>query len=141
MIQHPRLIIIDDDPSYRQPIATHLAKDFQVVEATCGQEGLSRMLTMRPELVIFGMPLRSCDGLQTLRTISTNARMSEVLLMLLATPPADINDLRSRGFHVDDLMVKDRSIWKSITPRLLALLSKKAGSNVTGSAVPLSSTH
>jgi len=122
MIQRPRLIIIDDDPSYRQPIATHLAKDFQIVEATCGQEGISRMLTMHPDLAIFGMPLRSCDGLQTLRTISANERLREILLMLLATPPAELEDLRNRGFHVNDLMIKDRSLWKTLTPRLWNLL-------------------
>lgn len=123
MIQRPRLVIIDDDPSYRDPLAGLLAKDFQVVVTTCGQEGVSRLLTTRPDLVLFGLPIRSCDALQTLRAISQNHRLREIPLLLIAAPAsANLEDLRHRGFHVDDLLPKDRSLWKSLPPKLLALL-------------------
>ena len=125
MISHPRLVLVDNDASYRDPLASLLAKDFQVIVATCGQEGLSRMLTMRPDLVLLGLSVRSVDGLQMLRTIAHHERCREIPLVLLAFPPVSLEELHRRGFHVDDLVIKDRSLWKELPPRLLSLVRSK----------------
>lgn len=93
------------------------------------------MLTTRPDGVVFGLAVRSCDGLQTLRSIAKNSKLREIPLLVLAPPPASIEDLWSRGFRVDDLLIKDRTVWMKLTPRLLGIVSRKGGMAVTEKTV------
>lgn len=125
MIQRPRVIVIDDDASYREPIKSHLMKDFLVITASCGQEGISRMLTMHPEILVLGLPIRSCDGIQTLRTISNTRKLREISVMVLAFPPMSLEELRGRGFHVEVVLPKDRTLWKDLTPQLWDLWRRR----------------
>lgn len=123
MILLPRILIIDDDPLFQRVIVPFLGKDFTVLSATTGQDGIARVLSCHPELVVMGLKMPSFDALQTLHAFGTNPKLTHVPIMMLSTKWID-STIEKKGLRVHDHLVKDNSLWGVLIPRLHALIKK-----------------
>lgn len=78
-----RVLLVDDHPLVRDGIARLLAEQgFQVVaQAGDGLEALTKAREMRPDLILMGVRMPRCDGLQATRLIK--AEMPHVKIVML----------------------------------------------------------
>jgi CheY-like chemotaxis protein len=66
--QSPKVVVIDDEEEVRRVAADLLAAEgFAVTTACDGVEGLERVATVNPDLVILDVQMPRLDGLGTLR--------------------------------------------------------------------------
>ncbi len=64
MTNPTRILVIDDEPQILRALKTILtAKQFHVIAATRGEEGLTLAATTRPDLIILDMSLPDLDGI------------------------------------------------------------------------------
>ena len=64
MTVRPKVLIIDDDADYRASVRAILeTRDYDVVEAESGPEGLSKLAQEKPGLIILDIMMQcSCEG-------------------------------------------------------------------------------
>ncbi|MBV9417437.1 MAG: response regulator transcription factor [Solirubrobacterales bacterium] len=93
-----RLLIVDDDPSFRNAALGLLAaRGYQVVgEAGCGAEGLALASELRPDAVLLDVNLPDADGL-TVAASLTAAAGPRVLLVSSDSAAAPERLIRSCG--------------------------------------------
>ena len=69
------ILCIDDEPHFREGIATELRDTgYKVIEAGDGRLGLEMILYHKPDLVISDVIMRRMDGFQLLEVIRTQLR-------------------------------------------------------------------
>lgn len=79
----PRVMIIDDDPTFRNLLLTTLRKDFVVSVAGDGAEGFQKAIEHVPDGVIIDVMMPNWDGLKTLRAFRAHPQLKSVPIMML----------------------------------------------------------
>lgn len=77
-----RILVVDDDPSVLTSIAEMLQEQgYDAVIAASGEDGLERLATDRPDLMICDIQLPGINGLDTFRTLKKSHPKMPVILM------------------------------------------------------------
>jgi two-component system, OmpR family, KDP operon response regulator KdpE len=99
-----KVLIIDDDADLRQ-LASLLFKKAgaQVIAATDGLEGLSKLFTWNPNLVILDIVLPETNGFEICRRIR---QVSEVPIIMLTSLNHEKDMLQGLDAGADDFLVK-----------------------------------
>lgn len=82
----PRVLCVDDDPSYLEALKIQLRRSCQVVTATCGEQGLSELERGSPfAVVISDLRMPSMDGLSFLGQVRDRWPSTTRILLTGAT--------------------------------------------------------
>lgn len=80
----PRLLVIDDDPAFRDGLAETLRDlGHDVTEAVNGEDGLARFNAVRPDLVFLDLRMPGMDGLAVLARFRGDAAAPAVPIVVL----------------------------------------------------------
>jgi len=63
-----KVMIVDDDPSVREILKVML-KDFEIVEASNGQEAIKKFIEERPRIVLMDIVMPGVDGIKATQKI------------------------------------------------------------------------
>jgi two-component system OmpR family response regulator len=99
-----RLLLVDDEPALREPLAEYLSRQgFAVVEAASAAEARSRLREALPDLILLDIMMPGEDGLSLCRHLSETLSLPTILL----TAKAEATD-RIVGLEIgaDDYVVK-----------------------------------
>ena len=99
-----KILVVEDDPEFRSLTQTWLqSAGYEVITAEHGQEGLRRVFSSRPNLVLLDVNMPKLDGWEVCKRIR---EMSEIPVMMM-TVNNQIDD-RLRGFNngADDYIAK-----------------------------------
>ena len=91
------LLVIEDNPDIRTYIADVFANDFDVRQATDGQEGLQMALDIIPDMIISDIMMPNMDGNELCRKVKENVRTSHVPIILLTAK--DGNEAKEEGYE------------------------------------------
>lgn len=81
-----RVLIVDDEPSIRQIVATLLTLEgFDVSTAADGRAALEQILAAAPDLVISDVRMPFMNGYELLTAVRTNPALDTVRFILLAS--------------------------------------------------------
>lgn len=84
MSQRGKVLVIDDEPAIVDLFTEYLREQgFEVVSAGGGNEGLDRLASDKPDLILLDMRMPDIDGLETLRRIR-GVNMHVPVLMISA---------------------------------------------------------
>lgn len=87
-----RVLVVDDDEEIAQYIKNELSAYYRFTICQNGKEGLKELLgKTRFDIVISDVMMPEMDGIQLLRSIKTNANISDIPVILL-TSKADVAD-------------------------------------------------
>jgi DNA-binding response OmpR family regulator len=85
-----RILLVDDEPQFREMIAEYLVGErFEVLEAASGEEALLHVTTERPDLVLLDLMMPGIGGLETLRRIKI-MRPETCVIMVTAVDDLDV---------------------------------------------------
>ncbi|GAB4373541.1 MAG: two-component regulator propeller domain-containing protein [Calditrichia bacterium] len=85
------VLIVEDHPDVRSYIREQLEKDYTVIEASDGEEGISRAQEIIPDVIISDVMMPRMDGFEFSRKIRQGEKTSHIPLILL-TARATLND-------------------------------------------------
>ena len=108
-----RILVVDDEPQIRRIMRTTLiGAGYEVDDAKTGEEGVEKVRSFRPDLVLLDMNMPGMGGLAACREIRADSSIS-IIMLTVRNSEADKVEALDAG--ADDFVTKPFS-----TPELLA---------------------
>lgn len=108
-----RILVIDDQPQIRRMMRTALTgAGYEIDDARSGEEGLEKVRTFRPDLVLLDINMPGMGGLAACRMIRADA---DIAVIMLTVRNAEADKVEALDAGADDFVTKPFS-----TPELLA---------------------
>lgn len=116
------ILVIDDETSIVEMLCAFLEEEgWQVTTASNGQEGLERLASVRPALVVSDVMMPVLDGWELCRRMQADARYQSIPLVLMSavrTTPDQVGcsyaALLRKPFELNELL---RTITRLLKPR------------------------
>ena len=124
-----KILIVDDDSDFVEAVTMILkSKKFEVVAAYDGKEGIEKVKTERPNLVVLDVMMPEKDGYTVCRELKSDPQWSHIPILLLTAVASHVPTTRftqQMGMETE----ADDYIDKPVEPEVLvkrveALLSK-----------------
>ncbi len=126
-----KILAIDDEKDVTRSIRLTIGVQepgWKVVEASSGNEGLSRFSDERPDLVLLDMRMPDKSGLDVLRELR---RFSAVPVIVLTVTSNELDEVRALNEGADDYLVKPFG-HLDLVARIRAVLRRAAGTPFSG---------
>ena len=115
------ILMVDDDPAWRDLMGRHLTKKgFHVVPASSGEEGLQVARTLCPMAIILDVLLPGLDGWAVLKALKADPDLATIPVILLT-----IIENKTLGYSLG----ASDYLLKPVDPDQLAAVLKKYGLN------------
>lgn len=121
-----RILIIEDDTFFQNFYQTKLEeKGFQIYIASNGNEGLSKIYSLKPDLIILDLIMPEKDGFEVLQVLSQNTDFKKIPVLVFSTlgQESDVQKAKQLGasdyvnksfLDLDKLISKIHSVAKTI---------------------------
>lgn len=122
-----KILVVDDQPHIVRLIQLNLEREnFQVITAEDGEEGIGKVRSERPDLVILDVIMPKKDGFEVLRDIKTDPELAgtPVIMLTVKTQSADIVEGLREGAEL--------YLPKPFHPKELVALVKRVTDNTPG---------
>lgn len=117
------ILIVDDNPASRIYLANHLrGKQFSVLEAPKGKEGLIIAWRDQPDLVLFDPTLQDITDQEFIHKIRNDPRTSKTLLIAFSTDPGAARRDICLKAGVNEYLVKSSQALLALDESLTRLL-------------------
>ena len=115
MSSPPVILIVDDDPDFREFVRIVLeSHSYRVLEAHNAEVGLALMQEHRPALILLdAMMSYELAGIGTIRTVRSDPQLADVPLILIS---AVLSQDEDRFLPADERAMVDRFLSKPVTP-------------------------
>jgi DNA-binding response OmpR family regulator len=121
-----KVTIIEDDPDIAGLVEHYLtAEGFKVSHLKDGAEGLKRVKTMPPDLVILDLMLPGLDGLDVCKALRAAPATSTLPILMLTAKGEESDKVIGLELGADDYLTKPFSP-KELVARVKSLLRRKA---------------
>ncbi len=106
-IQHPEIIlIVEDNPDVQAYVCEQLEKEYTVIQASNGEEGILNAQNEIPDLIITDVMMPKMDGYQFSKAIRSDEKTSHIPIIML-TAKAGLDDkILGLETGVDDYLTK-----------------------------------
>ncbi len=110
----PQILIIEDEPEIRKFLHVTLEQQgYSVTEVITGGEGLKRITTYPPELIILDLGLPDMDGLEIINTVRSWSKLPIIVLSArdreqdkVAALEAGADDYLTKPFGTNELLAR-----------------------------------
>ena len=130
-MSNQKILVVDDEERMARFVRLNLEQDgFHVIEAYRGNEGLEKIRTLLPDLVLLDVMMPDLDGFEVLRMIR---EISSVPVIMLTAKSEEDDRIRGLELGADDYVTKPFSP-RELTSRVKAVLRRveSAGSSSEG---------
>jgi len=119
--ERPRVLLVDDDEVNLMLTRAALSSDFDIVEATSGDEALRMVSGWVPDLVVLDAIMPGLDGFDTCREMRSYYGFEHVPVLMLTGLEDDASVRRAFQAGATDFFVKSPQ-WSLLTQRLHYML-------------------
>ncbi|MCP4604643.1 MAG: response regulator [Proteobacteria bacterium] len=101
-------LIVEDSPAMRQFLSHTLAriKDFDVVEAEDGLEGLKKLSARKFDIIIVDINMPLMNGLKLIKLIKSDETNSDIPIIIVSTEGAEEDQQRALQLGVNAYLTK-----------------------------------
>ncbi len=124
MAERKTILIVDDDADLRKTLQLILSRDYEVIEASDGDEVLGILSARRPNLLVLDVSMQRMGGIEVLKSLR---EVAPELLVLMLTAETDIARAKqaldygatayiTKPFEFDELRTEIRRLLDTLTP-------------------------
>jgi len=116
-----RILVIDDEPQMLLGLRDNLELEgYEVVTAADGEQGLSKALSERPDLIILDLMLPRKSGLDVCRELRARANTTPVVMLTARSQETDkviglelgADDYLTKPFSIAELLARVRAVLR-----------------------------
>jgi len=104
--EHLEILIVEDNRDIRNYIKDVLDKDYTVIQAVDGVDGLDKATTTIPDLIISDVMMPKMDGYELCKHLKTSEKTNHIPLILLTAKATQDNKLEGLETGADDYLIK-----------------------------------
>jgi CheY-like chemotaxis protein len=144
-----KILVIDDSRVIRKTVRDMLPEgDFEIVEAKDGVEGMDKLTSEQPSLIMLDFILPKMSGWEVFQQIQSNPDFQKIPLVLMSGKKEEVTDKMSEPFEFFEFIEKpfDRSILadairqatvksRKVRPQAIIERSESAEAVVDGAAL------
>ncbi len=119
------VLIVEDEEDILALLHFNLMKaDFNVICASCGEEGLKSVISSQPDLVLLDLMLPGIDGLEICRRLRVDEETRNIPIIMLTAKGEESDVVKGLELGADDYVTKPFSI-KVLLARIQAVLRRR----------------
>ena len=123
-----RILIIEDEESLTETIKLKLSKDgFSIETASDGKEGLDKVKTVKPDLLLLDLVLPTLTGEEILKTIKQDKELKKIPVVIISNSGQPVEIRRLLELGADDYIIKADFTIDDIEERVVNTLEKREG--------------
>lgn len=132
------VLLVEDNMELRKYIAWYLSTHYRVEEATNGQEGYQKAISLIPDLIVSDVMMKDGNGLELCNKIKSDEKTCHIPVILLTAKQADESKIEgyksgadayiSKPFNSELLQIRIANLLNS-RKKLLSLLSENPDLN------------
>ncbi len=100
------ILLIDDNADIRDYLRSRLIKEYNIIEASDGKEGLAKALEKMPDLIISDIMIPEIDGLQLCLKLKTDISTCHIPIILLTARTTYLKIKEVYEVSADDYIIK-----------------------------------
>jgi signal transduction histidine kinase/DNA-binding response OmpR family regulator len=130
------VLVIEDNDDLRTYLREHLEREYKVMEAGDGEEGVEKALAAIPDLVISDVMMPKKDGYQVCAALKTDEKTSHIPVILLTAKAAAEEKMEGLETGADDYIVKPFNVAELLVrARNLIALRRKLRERFKGQVI------
>ncbi len=91
----PKILVVDDDPDLVETVSMMLeSRNFEVITAYGGNEGLLKARSQRPDLIVLDVMMPDKDGFEVCKELKADPELSDIPVLLLTAVASKISETR-----------------------------------------------
>lgn len=103
----PRILVVDDNPDTVLFLQDCLSRDYEVLTAPDGEQGLAMALREQPDLILLDIMLPKLDGIKVCRELKKAGRSLPFMpIILLSARPTPIDIVQGLEAGADEYLIK-----------------------------------
>jgi DNA-binding response OmpR family regulator len=125
----PKILVVDDDPDIVETVSMMLeARDYQVVPAYGGVEGLQKARSEKPDAIVLDVMMPDKDGFEVCKEIKKDPALMDIPVLLLTAVSSKMHETKYNprmGMETEADDYVDKPVDpEEIVRRVQALLSR-----------------
>jgi len=108
----PRILLVDDDPAWRNLYRMALESKFDLFEATDGYQALSVLGAVRPDVIVLDLKMPRMDGMDFLQRLSRRSPRPKVVVCSGAFTEAERPHIQ--GVHLAAKTPDLKELWAAL---------------------------
>lgn len=131
----PRVLIIEDEKALTEVLSYNLQRDgYEVQVCHDGRDGLRKVQTQIPDLIILDLMLPGMDGLDVCREVRSGERTRHIPILMLTAKAEETDQIVGFSMGADDYVTKPFSV-KVLLQRVRALQRRMEAKDTPGEIV------
>jgi len=132
----PKILVVDDEPHIIELTKLYLEREgYQVEGVATGQDALSKLNSINPDLIILDLMLPDIDGFEVCRQIRTK---SQVPILMLTARKEDVDKIVGLELGADDYATKPFNP-RELVARVKAILRRYQAGLKPGDTIEVAS--
>ena len=124
-----KLLLIEDDVFFRKFYVEKLKeKGFEVDEADDGEQGLEKIRTFKPDLVVLDIILPKKDGFEVLKSLQNDTLLKKIPVLVFSTLGQEADIEKAKKLGAADYVNKSLFDFNNLLTKINTL-TKKTNSN------------
>ena len=115
---NPRILVIEDDPTFRSLLVAALRRDYMVSLASEGEEGFQKALEWNPDAVVLDHRMEGWDGLRTLQTFRQHFLLKNIPVIMCTADASRATVMAALDAGATDYMVKSAFVAETLRLKL-----------------------
>ncbi len=109
--QHPRVLLVEDEPAQREVLAYNLeAEGFDVTQADNGEDALLLVDEDPPDMIILDWMMPKVSGIEVCRRLKLRPETRAIPIIILSARAEEVDRVRGLETGADDYVIKPYSM-------------------------------
>lgn len=121
----PILLVVDDHEDIRNFVRSSFQKDYQVIEAIDGEDGIEKALKNLPDIIISDIMMPRISGIELCKTLKSDEKTSHIPILLLTAKAEEQTQYEGLETGADDYLVKPFKV-KMLETRVKNLVDSRS---------------